>query len=98
MTESPTGVAAGARPGHEFTGVVEEGAPRKSLAWTASAPWSVKGLRARGGFAVDIVWQNRKVTAYRITSPEPRKIQVRVNGEIQSVSSSPADYRSSQSR
>jgi alpha-L-fucosidase 2 len=42
----------------------------------------VTGLRARGGFTVDIEWKAGKVAHYRITSPQPRPIRVRVNGEV----------------
>ncbi|MEI8042665.1 MAG: glycoside hydrolase family 95-like protein, partial [Verrucomicrobiota bacterium] len=48
---------------------------------------SVKGLRARGGFTVDIAWQDGKVSAYRIASPSPREVKVRVNGELRTVRS-----------
>jgi hypothetical protein len=47
----------------------------------------IKGLRARGGFTVDIEWKDGKVTNYRITSPVPREVKVRVNGEIKTVKS-----------
>jgi alpha-L-fucosidase 2 len=47
---------------------------------------SVKGLRARGNFTVDIEWRAGKVTQYRIASPNPRSVQVRVNGEVKTVS------------
>ncbi len=47
----------------------------------------VKGLRARGGFTVDIEWQQGKVTHYRIASAEPREVRVRVNGEMRQVRS-----------
>ena len=43
---------------------------------------SVKGLRARGGFEVDIAWQAGKVTNYRIRSKEPCEVTVRVNGQV----------------
>jgi alpha-L-fucosidase 2 len=42
----------------------------------------VKGLRARGGFTVDIEWKNGKVTNYRIAAADPREVKVRVNGEM----------------
>lgn len=47
----------------------------------------VRGLRARGGFTVDVEWKDGKVTKYRITSPEPRDVKVRVNGELKTVRS-----------
>lgn len=46
---------------------------------------SVKGLKARGGFVVDIGWVNGKVTAYHIFSAVPKKVKLRVNGEVKSV-------------
>ncbi len=48
---------------------------------------SVTGLRARGGFTVDIEWKQGKVTHYRIASPEPREVKVRVNGETKTIRS-----------
>ena len=48
----------------------------------------VTGLRARGGFTVDIEWQAGKVTQYRITAPQPHDIKVRVNGEVKTVRAS----------
>lgn len=41
----------------------------------------VTGLRARGGFTVDIEWRGDKVVSYRIASAEPREVTVRVNGQ-----------------
>jgi hypothetical protein len=43
------------------------------------------GLRARGDFTVDLEWRDGKVTDYRITSPVPREVKVRVNGETKAV-------------
>ena len=57
--------------------------PALPPAWSEGA---VRGLRARGGFIVDIEWQAGRVTHYRLTSPEPRQATVRVNGETQTVS------------
>ncbi|MBI5386118.1 MAG: glycoside hydrolase family 95 protein [Verrucomicrobia bacterium] len=48
----------------------------------------VTGLRARGNCTVEIEWQNGKVTNYRITSPGPRTVKVRVNGEVKTVTTS----------
>ena len=45
----------------------------------------VAGLRARGNFTVDIEWKNGKVTHYRIASPEPCEVNVRVNGVMRKV-------------
>jgi alpha-L-fucosidase 2 len=48
---------------------------------------SVKGLRARGGFTIDLTWKNGKVIDYRITAPTPREVKVKVNGETKTVKS-----------
>ena len=48
---------------------------------------SVTGLRARGGFTVDIAWQGGKVTSYRIASPDSREVKLRVNGESKTIQS-----------
>jgi alpha-L-fucosidase 2 len=58
--------------------------PALPAAWPTG---KVTGLRARGGFTVDIEWKDGKVTSYRITSPERREVKVRVNGELKSVQS-----------
>jgi len=53
--------------------------------------WSngkVVGLRARGGFTVDIEWKNGKVTNYRIAAKDGQTVKVRVNGEVKTVSAS----------
>ena len=53
--------------------------PALPKAWPTG---SLKGLRARGGFEVDIAWQDGKVTTIRVRSKEPREVLVRVNGEV----------------
>jgi len=50
--------------------------------------WSegkVTGLRARGGFSVDIEWKDGKVVSYRIAAKERRIVKVRVNGAVKTV-------------
>jgi alpha-L-fucosidase 2 len=56
--------------------------PALPKAWPAG---KVTGLRARGGFSVDIEWKDSKVTNYRIASPTPREVKVRVNGAQKSI-------------
>jgi alpha-L-fucosidase 2 len=56
--------------------------PALPKAWPAG---KVTGLRARGGFTVDIQWKDSKVTNYRITSVEPHTVKVRVNDQTKTV-------------
>jgi alpha-L-fucosidase 2 len=49
----------------------------------------VRGLRARGNFNVDIKWANGVITEYRITSPQPRDVKVRIAGTIQTAKAVP---------
>jgi len=56
--------------------------PALPAAWPAG---SVKGLRARGGFTVDLAWRDGKVTSYRIAAATPSAVKVRVNGEVKTV-------------
>lgn len=46
---------------------------------------SFKGLRARGGYEVECNWSDGKVTNYKIYSPKPKRVKVRVNGALQEV-------------
>jgi alpha-L-fucosidase 2 len=56
--------------------------PALPTAWPSG---KVTGLRARGGFTVDIEWKDSKVTSFAIHSPTPRQVKVRVNEEIKVV-------------
>ena len=47
----------------------------------------VTGLRARGGFTVDIQWRDGKVTNYRVASSEPQKVRMSINGEAKLIKS-----------
>jgi alpha-L-fucosidase 2 len=55
-------------------------------AWKSSG--EVKGLKARGNFTVDMEWQDGRVIHYRIASPTPQKVKVKINGEIKEIISS----------
>jgi alpha-L-fucosidase 2 len=58
--------------------------PALPKAWHAG---EVRGLRARGGFTVDIQWKDGRITSYRIASPDPREVTVRIHGETKAVRS-----------
>ncbi len=46
---------------------------------------SVVGLRARGGYVVDITWVDGKVTNYRIASANGGDVFIRVNGKLKTI-------------
>jgi alpha-L-fucosidase 2 len=46
---------------------------------------SVRGLRARGGFTVDLAWKDGRVTGYQVAAASPRAVRVRVNGETRTI-------------
>lgn len=59
-----------------------------SLLPALPAAWShgkVSGLRARGGFFIDMEWKESRVTSFRIAADEAKTVQVRVNGEVKSA-------------
>jgi alpha-L-fucosidase 2 len=58
--------------------------PALPKAWPTG---SVKGLRARGGWTVDISWKDGEVTNFRIASAKRREVKVRVNGGLKTVTS-----------
>jgi alpha-L-fucosidase 2 len=45
----------------------------------------IKGLKARGNFTVDMAWKDGRVTSYRIASPTPQKVKVKVNGTLKEL-------------
>jgi alpha-L-fucosidase 2 len=45
----------------------------------------VRGLRARGGFEVDVEWKSGKVISYTVQSDEPKPVRVRVNGSVEAT-------------
>ncbi|WP_165233352.1 glycosyl hydrolase family 95 catalytic domain-containing protein [Aquisphaera insulae] len=40
------------------------------------------GLRARGDVTASFAWEDGKVTSYKLTSPTPHDVKLRVNGEV----------------
>jgi hypothetical protein len=56
--------------------------PALPKAWPAD---KVTGLRARGGFLVDIAWQDGKIATYPVRSIIPGEVTVRLNGQIKTV-------------
>ena len=43
---------------------------------------SVSGLRARGGFTIDLAWKNGALTEVKITSRSGTEAQVRYDGKV----------------
>jgi alpha-L-fucosidase 2 len=58
--------------------------PALPAAWHTG---KVSGLRARGGFTVDIQWKDGQVVTYRIASAEPRDVTVRIQGKTKVIKS-----------
>lgn len=58
--------------------------PALPAAWPEG---SLKGLKARGGFEVDVAWKEGKVTDYAIRSAQSKPATLRVNGETRQIQS-----------
>jgi alpha-L-fucosidase 2 len=54
--------------------------PAMPDAWKSSG--EVRGLKARGNYTVNFKWQNGKVSSYSITSVQPKKVKVKINGVL----------------
>ncbi|MCQ2163160.1 MAG: glycoside hydrolase family 95 protein [Bacteroidales bacterium] len=54
----------------------------------------IKGLRARGGYTVDIAWKDGRIRSYRIQADKPGKAKVRIHGEERprTITIKSADY------
>ncbi len=50
---------------------------------------SVKGLKARGNVTVSFSWKNGKVENVKLTSPTAKEVNVRVNGEVKTMKTTP---------
>ncbi|MCP5515823.1 MAG: glycoside hydrolase N-terminal domain-containing protein [Verrucomicrobiales bacterium] len=61
--------------------------PALPSAWSQG---SVKGLRARGGFEVDLAWVDGVVTEFEVRSTRPREVTVRIGGQPRRIWSRPA--------
>lgn len=57
--------------------------PAIPASWKASG--SIRGMKARGNFTIDMSWKNGEVISYRVATPNPRKVKIKVNGKIKDV-------------
>ena len=91
------GIAEMLMQSHEEEGIKANSASSFIISLLPALPseWpngSVKGLRARGGFAVDIAWRDGRVVSYRIAAKEPRAVKVRVNGQMKTITAEAAAF------
>jgi alpha-L-fucosidase 2 len=49
---------------------------------------SVKGLKARGNYTVNLSWRNGLITSYQVFSPTGSSVKVKINGKLINVLSS----------
>lgn len=45
----------------------------------------IRGLRARGGFTVDMEWKEGKLTSARIYADKPQKVKVRSHDKVKNI-------------
>ncbi len=64
--------------------------PALPSAWSSG---SVRGLRARGNFTVDMTWKGGKLVGGLVRSPKPRRVQVIANGRVLEVQATRAGRR-----
>ncbi|MGS2738210.1 glycoside hydrolase family 95 protein [Sinomicrobium sp. M5D2P17] len=57
--------------------------PALPAQWAESGLY--KGLKAQGGYTVDLKWRNGKVTEFKIYSDSVESIDIKVNGRIKAV-------------
>ena len=50
----------------------------------------VKGLKARGNITVSFEWKGGKVTKWTLSSPDSKKVKVKINGKISETVAKPA--------
>jgi len=82
---TPAGMAEMLIQSHEATA---DGSPLVRLLPALPKAWkdgSARGLHARGGVVLDMAWQDGKVTAFHVTSPQAQTVTVEVNGETRRV-------------
>ena len=60
--------------------------PALPSAWACG---EVKGLRARGGYTVDIAWKDGKITCASITGDAASKVRVRYGNKVQTIKTKP---------
>lgn len=54
-------------------------------AWASQG--EVNGLKARGNLTINFRWRNGKVIYYHVTSPQRKKIKLKVNGQFKLITS-----------
>jgi len=52
---------------------------------TAWPEGNIKGLRARGGYTIDLSWKNGEITDYTITHPTRKTARVYLNEELKTI-------------